>query len=70
MYLFIDSIHKDDMLTKSNFLIEIRTAIRLIKNKHYKDKSSKKSIFDEEEEDENVSPNAAKKQRLLNFTEF
>lgn len=37
IFVLTDSIYKEEMLTQNNFLDEIRTAIRLPKNKHYKD---------------------------------
>lgn len=32
-----ESVYREEMLTKKNYLAEIRKAIRLSKNRHYKD---------------------------------
>lgn len=80
-YFLTDSIQKEEQLTKSNFMNEIRTAIRLLKNKKYKHryiqrKQEKNSFYDEQTDgeddrnDENSNPHIDKTQNVLSFSEF
>ena len=65
-----ESVYRQEMLTKKGFLAEIRKAIRLCKNRHYKDvsirKRSKNSFLNDDHsnsssDDENDPPNPNEK---------